>query len=137
MKNIFFILVILFCSHISIAQTNVPANPAPQEESPLVITDQMPSFPGGDQKMMKFIQKNIKFPQAEYDAKLSGTTYITFVVEKDGSITGIAVLRGVPNGPGFDKEAMRVIAEMPKWVPGKNNGQVVRVQYNLPIHFSR
>ena len=72
----------------------------------------------------------------EREAGISGTVYITFVVEKDGSITGVNKLRGVANGPGCDKEAMRVVKSMPNWKAGKQNGREVRVQFNLPIKFS-
>ena len=96
----------------------------------------MPTFPGGELEMMKYIQKNVQYPQMEKEAGISGTCYITFVVEKDGSITAVDKLRGVSGGPGCDKEAIRVIKSMPPWKPGKQNGRAVRVQFNLPIKFS-
>ncbi len=95
----------------------------------------MPSFVGGEVEQNKFIQKNIVFPEEERKAKIYGTCYVTFVVEKDGSITNVKILRGVAGGPGYDKESIRVVSMMPKWNPGKQNGHLVRVQYNLPIKF--
>jgi len=108
----------------------------PVVEAPLTIVEQMPTFPGGEAEMMKFIQKNVQYPQVEKEAGISGTCYVTFVVEKDGSITDVKVLRGVNGGPGCDKEAIRVVKAMPGWKPGKQNGREVRVQFNLPIKFT-
>lgn len=108
----------------------------PVIEAPLTIVEQMPTFPGGEVEMMKYIQKNVQYPQVEKEAGISGTCYVTFVVEKDGSITDVKVLRGVSGGPGCDKEAQRVVKSMPHWKPGKQNGREVRVQFNLPIKFT-
>lgn len=105
-------------------------------EAPLTIVEQMPTFPGGELEMMKYIQKNVQYPQVEKEAGISGTCYVTFVVEKDGSITDVKVLRGVSGGPGCDKEAIRVVKSMPSWKAGKQNGREVRVQFNLPIKFT-
>ncbi|MCW3083181.1 MAG: Protein TonB [Bacteroidetes bacterium] len=105
-------------------------------EAPLTIVEQMPTFPGGEAEMMKYIQKNVQYPQVEKEAGISGTCYVTFVVEKDGSITDVKVLRGVSGGPGCDREAIRVVKSMPGWKAGKQNGREVRVQFNLPIKFT-
>jgi protein TonB len=105
-------------------------------EAPLTIVEQMPSFPGGEAEMMKYIQKNVSYPQMEKEGQIQGTCYVTFVVEKDGSITDVKVLRGVSGGKGCDKEAMRVVKSMPSWKAGKQNGREVRVQFNLPIKFT-
>ena len=105
-------------------------------EAPLTIVEQMPVFPGGELEMMKYIQKNVQYPQVEKEAGISGTCYVTFVVEKDGSITDVKVLRGVSGGSGCDKEAIRVVKSMPSWKAGKQNGREVRVQFNLPIKFT-
>jgi protein TonB len=108
----------------------------PVIEAPLTIVEQMPTFPGGEQEMMKYIQKSVQYPQVEKEAGIGGTCYVTFVVEKDGSITDVKVLRGVSGGPGCDKEAIRVVKSMPNWKAGKQNGREVRVQFNLPIKFT-
>ncbi|MGQ0829799.1 MAG: energy transducer TonB [Bacteroidota bacterium] len=108
----------------------------PVIEAPLTIVEQMPTFPGGEGEMMKYIQKNVQYPQVEKEAGISGTCYVTFVVEKDGRISDVKVLRGVSGGPGCDKEAIRVVKSMPSWKPGKQNGREVRVQFNLPIKFT-
>jgi periplasmic protein TonB len=108
----------------------------PTIEAPLTIVEQMPTFPGGDAEMMKYIQSHVNYPQVEKEAGISGTCYVTFVVEKDGSISDVKVLRGVSGGSGCDKEAMRVVKSMPGWKAGKQNGREVRVQFNLPIKFT-
>jgi protein TonB len=131
MKKIF-LLIILFAAHTGFAQTDTTK----QTEAPLILVEVMPKYPGGERKRVKFLQKNIKFPEAERKAKISGTCYITFVVEKDGSITEVKILRGVKDGPGYDAEAKRVVEMMPKWKPGTQNGRTVRVQFNMPIRFT-
>jgi periplasmic protein TonB len=108
----------------------------PVVEAPLTIVEQMPTFPGGEAEMMKYIQKNVQYPQVEKEAGISGTCYVTFVVEKDGNITDVKVLRGVSGGPGCDREAVRVVKSMPNWKAGRQNGREVRVQFNLPIKFT-
>ncbi len=106
------------------------------EETPLAFVEQMPEYPGGEAERIKFFQKNMSYPMMEKDAQIQGTCYITFVVEKDGSITDVKLLRGVSGGPGLDKEALRVVKMMPAWKVGKQNGRAVRVQFNLPVKFS-
>ena len=131
MKNII-LLIILCCCGISFAQTTNSKS----TDAPLTIVDQMPSYKGGEQAMVKFIQQNVKYPVTERNAGISGTCYITFVVEKSGKLSSIRVLRGVAGGKGCDKEAIRVISKMPKWNPGKQKGKLVRVQFALPIKFT-
>jgi len=111
----------------------------PVVEAPLTIVEQMPTFPGGEAEMMKWIKNKIEqigYPQMEKEAGISGTCYVTFVVEKDGNITDVKVLRGVSGGPGYDKLATQVVKAMPNWKAGKQNGREVRVQFNLPIKFT-
>jgi periplasmic protein TonB len=131
MKKLFIIFGLLI-SGISFAQTETK-NP---DDHIFTTPEQFPSFPGGEEKMMAFIKKNIRYPELERQAGISGTCYITFVVEKSGKIREAKILRGVPGGPGCDKEALRVINKMPKWKPGKQNGRKVRVQFNLPIKYT-
>lgn len=95
----------------------------------------MPSYPGGFDEMTKFLVSNIKYPDAAKAAGIQGAVFVTYIVEKDGSITNVKILRGI--GAGCDEEALRVVREMPKWTPGKNDaGETVRVIFNLPIKFS-
>jgi protein TonB len=98
------------------------------------IVEQMPEFPEGEEGLFKYLSKNIKYPSMAKDNGISGTVYVTFVVEGNGQITDVKKLRGI--GGGCDEEAIRVVKSMPSWKPGKQNGKAVRVQYNLPIKFT-
>lgn len=100
------------------------------------LCETQPSFPGGQSAMMQFLRNSVVYPQKEKEAGISGTCYITFVIERDGSLSDVRVLRGVRNGEGFDAEALRIINSMPKWSPGKLNGKNVRIRFNIPIKFN-
>ena len=97
------------------------------------VVDVMPEYPGGINAMFDFIQKNVKYPESAKDKGIEGKVYVQFVVEKDGNISDINILRGVSKD--IDDEAVRVIKSMPKWKPGIQNGKPVRVQYTLPFKF--
>lgn len=97
------------------------------------VVEENPMYPGGDEARMKFLQDNIKYPQMARESGIQGPVYVTFVVEANGNITNIKILRGI--GGGCDEEAIRVVNIMPKWVPGKQRGKNVRVQFNMPIKF--
>jgi protein TonB len=84
--------------------------------------------------MIKYLVENIKYPEEAKTKGTMGTVYVTFVVEKDGSVSNVKILRGI--GSGCDEEAYRVVSGMPKWKPGKQRGEAVRCQFNLPIKFS-
>jgi protein TonB len=105
-----------------------------EEEQIFTIVEEMPSFPGGEGKLFEYLGKNIKYPQMATDAGISGVVYVTFVVDKEGKIRDVKVLRGI--GGGCDEEAVRVVKSMPSWKPGKQRGKAVTVQYNLPIRFT-
>lgn len=100
---------------------------------PFTVVEQMPEFPGGDQNMMKFLHDNTRYPQMAKESGIAGTVYVTFVVNKNGQISDVKVLRGI--GGGCDEEALRVVRSMPSWIPGRQNGKSVPVQFNLPIKF--
>lgn len=104
-----------------------------EEEQIFTIVEDQPAFPGGQSALMKYLQENLKYPTMAREAGIQGTVFVTFVVEKDGSITDVRILRGV--GGGLDEEAIRVVESMPSWTPGRQRGQAVRVQFNLPIRF--
>ncbi len=109
-------------------------NDEEQEEAQIfTVVESMPSFPGGDAARIKYLNENIKYPQMARESGIQGRVFVTFVVEKDGSVTDVKVLRGI--GGGCDEEAVRVIKNMPKWIPGKQRGKPVRVQFNMPILF--
>ncbi len=97
------------------------------------VVEEMPEFPGGPAKMMEFIQTNIKYPMMARESDIQGRVFVNFVVEPDGSITNVTVMRGI--GGGCDEEALRVVQSMPKWKPGKQRGSAVRVNYTVPIIF--
>ncbi|TVQ94884.1 MAG: energy transducer TonB [Bacteroidetes bacterium] len=95
--------------------------------------DELPFFPGGDENLMRFFAQTLTYPQAAREKSIQGTVFVTFIVEKDGSISNIEILRGVSDE--LDNEAIRVISSMPEWIPGKADNKTVRVSFNLPIRF--
>ena len=97
------------------------------------VVERMPSFPGGNEALMKFLQENVKYPVVAQENGVQGRVVVSFVVERDGSITDVKVVRSVD--PSLDKEATRVVKSMPHWIPGKQNGAAVRVKYNVPVSF--
>ena len=104
-----------------------------QEQEIFQIVEEMPSYPGGEAKLMEYVGKNIKYPQIARETGIQGRVFVGFVVEPDGSVSNVKVLRGI--GGGCDEEAMRVVKGMPKWKPGKQRGKAVRVSYMLPVNF--
>ena len=106
---------------------------AESTEKTFEVVEQMPAFPGGDAALMKYLSENIKYPEAAEKAGEQGRVVVNFIVEKDGAISNVYVVRSVT--PTLDAEAVRVIKAMPKWVPGKQDGQFVRVKYNVPVSF--
>ncbi len=104
-----------------------------KEEQIFQVVEQQPEFPGGTGALLGYLGKNIKYPAPASRANVSGKVFMTFVVNTDGSIQNVEVLKGL--GFGCDEEAMRVVRTMPKWKPGKQSGRAVRVKYNLPISF--
>jgi protein TonB len=100
------------------------------------IVERMPQFPGGDEGLIKYLIENMKYPAQAKKNGISGTVYLTFVVNKLGNIEDAKVLRSVKNGEELNDEALRVIKSMPTWTPGTQNEKTVSVQYNLPIKFT-
>ncbi|HLP14093.1 MAG TPA: energy transducer TonB, partial [Flavobacteriales bacterium] len=115
--------------------------PPPKKEDPPIpdqIFDQAEvqegaEFPGGQAELMKFLQKNIKYPEMESSSGIQGKVWIEFVVGTDGSINGVKVKRSVSTG--LDMEAVRVVKMMPKWKAANNNGKAVKSKYVLPVNF--
>ena len=115
---------------------NAPvAAPVIEEEDNVVfqVVETMPSFPGGDADLFKFLSTNVKYPVIAQENGIQGRVICQFVVNKDGTIVDVEVVRSVD--PSLDKEAIRVIKSMPKWSPGKQRGKPVRVKYTLPVNF--
>lgn len=120
------------------AQTYVPPPPPqPKEEAVteeiFVVVEEQPEYPGGNAAMMQFLSNNIRYPVIAQENGIQGRVICNFVVERDGSITDVQVVRGVD--PSLDREAVRVIQQMPRWKPGKQRGQAVRVRFTLPVVF--
>ena len=111
--------------------TETKAEPEPEKVFDMV--EQMPQFPGGQAEMMQFISKNMKYPTIAQENGTQGRVTCQFVVGADGRVRDVNVLRGVD--PYLDKEAVRVIMSMPKWIPGKQNGKAVSVKYTIPVVF--
>jgi len=105
-----------------------------EEATIFTVVESMPEFKGGMGELYSYLGNNIKYPVMAKESGIQGKVYVTFVVERDGSITDVKVLRGI--GGGCDEEAIRVVGGMPKWKPGKQRGKPVRVQYNLPVRFT-
>jgi TonB family protein len=105
-------------------------------EKPYVLATKMPEFSnGGSEGMIGFIQEHLEYPMAEKKADIQGTILMQFIVEKDGSLSDIRAIKSVPGGENLEKEAARVIRMMPKWKPGMQDGQPVRVYKNVPFYF--
>ena len=104
-----------------------------KEDTVYQIVEDMPKFPGGEKALMDYVSNNVKYPEEAKNKNIAGRVFVSFVVEKDGSIGEVKVLRGI--GGGCDEEAVRVIKEMPKWKPGMQKGKPVRVSYQIPIYF--
>ena len=106
---------------------------AESTEKTFEVVEQMPTFPGGDAALMKYLSENIKYPKAAEKAGEQGRVMVCFTVEKDGAISNVKVARSVT--PSLDAEAVRAIKSMPKWSPGKQGGEFVRVKYIVPVTF--
>ena len=106
-----------------------------QQNSDQIFTevDEMPKFPNGDDALIRFLTENLKYPQDARDERIEGTVFVTFVVEKDGSVTDVRILRSVVSS--LDEESIRVVKAMPKWKPGVIKGEPVRAQFTLPLRF--
>ena len=104
-----------------------------EETKIFTVVEQMPMYPGGDAALMGYLRDNIHYPTVAAENGVQGRVVVGFVVERDGSITDVKILRGVD--PSLDREAMRVVKNMPKWTPGKQNGSAVRVKYQVPVSF--
>ena len=117
-----------------IVQTVIEEAPLPPDDDKVyTVCDVMPEFPGGQDKLLQYLASSIKYPAESIEKKEEGRVTLTYIVEKDGSISNIEVVRSV--SPSLDAEALRVIKSMPKWTPAKNKGKIVRVSYTVPVTF--
>ena len=121
-------------SEIAVAAPPPPPAPKPEVSNKVFdVVEEMPSFPGGQGALMSFLNSNIKYPVVAQENGVQGRVIVGFVVERDGSITDVKVMRSVD--PSLDREAQRVVKAMPRWKPGKQNGSAVRVKYTVPVVF--
>lgn len=124
----------------SAEDATLPATPAETGAQTLadtsvvfMVVEEMPEFPGGQEKMFEYLRQNINYPEAAKKNGVTGKVFVNFVVEKDGTISTVQITRGI--GGGCDEEAVRVIKSMPNWKPGKQRGEAMRVQFQMPINF--
>ena len=107
--------------------------PEPEEPDIFVVVEEMPMFPGGEAARVDYLTKNLRYPKLAMETGIEGSVFITFVVMQDGSVSDVRLLRGI--GGGCDEEAIRVVKNMPRWIPGRQRGIPVKVQYNMPVRF--
>ncbi|MDQ3291608.1 MAG: energy transducer TonB [Bacteroidota bacterium] len=120
-----------FVNPFTIAKDTIPTNN--KDDVVFTIVEQQPEFPGGMQELTNFILRNIRLPQNPKYANAQGTVYTQFIINKQGKIKDIKVVKGL--NPGADLEAINLVSRMPDWIPGKQNGQPVNVKYTLPLRF--
>lgn len=116
-----------------IATPEPPKQQEAEQNKVFDVVEQQPSYPGGMGALNQWLASNIKYPAMAAENGIEGRVVVQFVVERDGSVSGVHVVRGVD--PSLDKEATRVVSQMPKWIPGKQNGSAVRVKYTVPVTF--
>lgn len=104
-----------------------------EEDVIFTVVEDQPQFPGGEEARRRYLEENLRYPTMAREAGIQGTVFLTFVVEPDGSISDVRVLRGI--GGGCDEAAVRAVENMPRWEPGRQRGQPVRVQFNMPVRF--
>ena len=131
MKKLFLMsMMAVFCLSTVSAQKTVVSQ---KNQKVFEVVEQMPEYPGGMMAMMEFLQDNMKYPADAEKQKVQGKVMVSFIVETDGSISDVKVMKNV--FPSLDAEAIRVVKAMPRWTPGKQKGKVVRVHFSLPITY--
>jgi len=141
MKPTLSIIVLLLLQTVLFAQPPSEPDVIPEPEpvyndsTIFMIVESFPQFPGGEVELLKYIRNTIKHPGGSGES--ADTLIVNFIVEKDGNISNVKLVRAMPGPDGniFDAEALRIVKSMPKWQPGMQNGKPVRVSYNLPIRF--
>ena len=130
MKNkILLAFAVFFCTAgLAVAQDNS------FDEEIFMVIETQPEYPGGVDSLYAFVARNINYPAEAKAQKIEGRVFVTFVVEKDGTLSNLKILRDI--GAGCGEEVLRVLRKMPKWTPGKHRGKNVRVQFNLPVSFT-
>jgi len=118
---------------VDIAELNKMTVGEDTTSAPYQFVEQMPEFPGGETALLKYLKGSVKYPQIAQENGIQGKVFVSFVVDTNGSISNVKITRGVDTS--LDKEALRVVKAMPKWIPGKQNGEAVRVSFTVPINF--
>lgn len=131
-RSIFLVGILSICI-LNTAEAQENESTSKSEEEIFTSADETPLFPGGEKAMFEFLAKSVRYPTAAKENGIEGIVVISFVVEIDGSLSNLKVVRGI--GTECDEESMRVIRTMPKWTPGKRKGESVRILYNLPFRF--
>ena len=140
MKNFIYIVFLIYSSSIvaqqkegtiTIRKTLIEAR---IDQPVFAIVEEMPEYPGGNPALMDFIQNNLQYPDSGLTLNLQGTVYVNFVIDIDGSVRDVKVLRGI--GYGFDEAAVNVVEKLSNFIPGQQRGKPVQVSFNLPIKFS-
>ena len=132
MKIQLLVFIVLITSLHSFSQNEQP--PSTPKEDIFMVVEEMPEFPGGLEALKKFIADHIVYPEQAIQHKTEGRVHVSFIVNKNGSLSEATVVRGI--GEGCDEEAIRVVNAMPLWKPGKQNGKAVLVKYVIPLTFS-
>ena len=130
-KLLFMSLMAMFGLTTVSAQKTVVAQ---KNQQVFDVVEQMPEYPGGPSALIEYLSQNVKYPEDAKQQKIEGRVLATFVVETDGSVSNVEVVK--PAFPSLDAEAVRLLLAMPKWTPGKQNGKVVRVKFTVPISFN-
>jgi protein TonB len=130
MKRLALLLSAIFLTNLAFCQEEKKAS---VDDEVFVVVEEQAEFPGGLDSMYAYIVKNLKYPELAKEKGIEGRVFVSFIIEKDGSISNVKILRGI--GGGCDEAAVEMIKNMPKWKPGTQRGKPVRVQFNLPIKF--
>ncbi|MBQ5891053.1 MAG: energy transducer TonB [Bacteroidales bacterium] len=130
MKRFLLLLSAIFLTNIAFCQNEVKVS---DDDAIFFVVEVQPEFPGGMDSMYAYIVKNLKYPEAAKEKGIEGRVFVSFIIEKDGSISNILIKRAI--GGGCEEAAVEMIKNMPKWKPGKQRGKPVRFQFVLPIKF--
>ncbi|MBJ7429150.1 MAG: energy transducer TonB [Bacteroidia bacterium] len=133
MKTLIYLIILFVCLNSNTLYAQNPNVEADSTEEVLIEAEQMPSFIGGEDSLYSFLRQRLVYPQLAKENGIEGKVIVRFIVEKNGKLTNIEVLRKM--GWGCDEEAIRILKLSPNWIPGKMRGKAVRVKYTLPINF--
>lgn len=133
-RSILLALILLSGSFRSMSQSTTQNDNTKPESPVFTVVESMPEYPGGDEARLKFLADNIQYPKEAKERGISGTVYVTFVIDTKGLLTDAKIMRGI--GGGCDEEVLRILALMPPWKPGTQEGKPVRVQFTMPVRFT-